>query len=313
MFVLLTVLFFRRGYDCIQVNTLPDPLVFVTIIPWLFGVKVLLDMHEPAPELFLTVYGPAKYNLVYRLLVLMEKVSIKYASQVLTVNETLRQRLIERGASGHKIHVVRNVPDEVFSANVSGHEYGKHPVILTHGTILKRYGQEVLIRAVALLRDIGKNFQLFIVGDGENAKEVRSLTERLGCSDMVSFVGRVPFSKVGEYIEKADIGVVPLLDSAFSELCQPNKLFEYAACKKPVIVSRLRAVEETFDDSCVMFFEPGDHKDLARCIVELYENQEKRHELAENAYRQYEKIRWRETKNIYLKVIHDLVAKKKKE
>ena len=61
-----------------------------------------------------------------------------------------------------------------------------------------------------------------------------------------------------------------------------------------------------------MFFEPGNHEDLARCIVELYHNPEKRNELAENAYRHYEKIRWKETKKIYLKVIENLNGKKEK-
>ncbi len=42
MFVLVTVLFFRRDYKFIQVNTLPDALVFVTIIPRFFGTKSLL-------------------------------------------------------------------------------------------------------------------------------------------------------------------------------------------------------------------------------------------------------------------------------
>lgn len=311
MLVMVTALHFRRSYDCIQVNTLPDPLVFVTIIPRLLGARVLLDMHEPTPELFITKYGENNSRLILKLIVFMEQLSIKYADAVLTVNEILRQRFIERGAHGHKIRVVRNVPDEGFSTNILGQSLTRGLTLLTHGTILEIYGQEVIVRALSLLRDKVDELQLFIVGDGENAQQVYSLIEELGCSDIVTFTGRVPFSRIGEFINAADIGVVPLLRSPWSELCQPNKMFEYIACRKPVIVSRLKAIEESFDDSCVMFFEPGNHEDLARSIFELYNDPQKRRALADNAYRRYEKMRWRETKRTYLKVIEDLTDETK--
>jgi glycosyltransferase involved in cell wall biosynthesis len=266
-------------------------------------------MHEPSPELFVTKYGPGRYCLVYRLVVLMERLSIKYADQVLTVNEALRERFIARGAHRQKIHVVRNVPDEKFIANMTAQSFGKRFTLLTHGTIVERYGQEVIIRALSLLREKIDDLHLLIVGDGEDTKKVRSLADKLGCSDIVTFIGRVPFPQIGEFISRANIGVVPLLRSPFSELCQPNKMFEYVAYRKAVIASRLRAIEESFDDSCVMFFEPGNHEDLARCIVELYHNPERQHELAENAYRRYQSMRWSLTKEVYLEVVKDLVGK----
>ncbi len=307
MFFLVTGLFFHRHYKCIQVNTLPDPLVFLTIFPRMLGTKVLLDMHEPTPELFITKYGEGKFRFIYKMIVLMEQASIRYANQVLTVNEALRKKFIERGANGQKIHVVRNVPDEAFHMNKTERGSDRGFELITHGTIVERYGQGVIIRALPILRDKIGELHLSIVGDGENTEQVRSLVNELGCSDMVTFTGRVPFSRIGEYISAANVGIVPLLQSPFSDLCQPNKLFEYIAYKKPVVVSHLEAIEESFDDSCVMFFEPGDHEDLARCVIELYANPGKQHELVENAYERYEEIRWGKTKEIYLKVIENLM------
>ena len=116
------------------------------------------------------------------------------------------------------------------------------------------------------------------------------------------------FSYLLQRLREADVGIIAMNRSPYSELVDTNKMYEYMALRKPVIISRLSAVEENFDDSCVMFFEPGNHEDLARCIVELYHDTQKRRTLAENAYRRYEKMRWRESKKIYLKVIEDLVA-----
>lgn len=310
MTAMTTVLFFRHRYQCIQVNTLPDFLVFATMIPRIFGAKVLLDMQEPAPELFVTKYGSNKYRALVRLITILEQVSLKYSNAALTVNESLRKRFIERGAAGHKVHIVRNVPDEKFCPSVSSQTHRDGLTLMTHGLIAKRYGQEIIIQALPIIRDKIEKLQLFIAGYGPDEKNLRELTKELGCSDIVTFTGLLSFSQIRELIAAADIGIVPLLRSPFSELCQPNKLFEYVACKKPVISSRLGAIEESFDDSCVMFFEPGNHEDLARCIMELYQDPTRQRYLAENAYRRFEPICWKETKKTYLKVVNNLTGKR---
>ena len=67
MTAMLTLLFFCRRYACIQVNTMPDFLVFITFIPRLFGAKILLDMHEPIPEVWMTKFGESKFSLLLKL------------------------------------------------------------------------------------------------------------------------------------------------------------------------------------------------------------------------------------------------------
>jgi glycosyltransferase involved in cell wall biosynthesis len=86
-------------------------------------------------------------------------------------------------------------------------------------------------------------------------------------------------------------------------------MYEFMAIGKPVIVSRLRTVEENFDDSCVMFFEPGNSDDLARCILELRRNARRREELVSNAYRRYQKMRWSVTKNTYRRIVEGMAVR----
>jgi spore maturation protein CgeB len=98
------------------------------------------------------------------------------------------------------------------------------------------------------------------------------------------------------------------MSSPWADLCQPNKLFEYIAMKKPVIVSRLRAIESILDETCVMYFEPGDPEDLARSVLEIYNHPDKGRKLAENAYNRYERIKWQKTKKLYLDIVEGLHA-----
>jgi len=307
--VVVTILHFWRRYDLFQVNTMPDALVFTTSIPRLLGAKVLLDMHEPIPELWITKYGEKRLSALLKLLILIEQRAIKYADRVITVNERVRKRFIERGANGQKIDVIRNVPEEIFFKNTNSYKLQKEFTLITHGTIVERYGHEVIIRALPLLRNEISNLKVYIVGDGDCKNKIINLSKQLGCSDLISFSGYVPLAQVSQYILRSDVGLVSLLMNPFSDLCQPNKLFEYVALRKPVIASRLKAIEESFDDSCVLFFEPGNPEDLARCILELYSNPNKGKTLAENAYRRYESVKWEKTKNVYLKIIEGLFRK----
>jgi len=53
----LNILYFEKKYRIIHIHTLPDFLVFVALIPKLFGAKVILDMHDPMPELYAAKFG----------------------------------------------------------------------------------------------------------------------------------------------------------------------------------------------------------------------------------------------------------------
>src|SRR5213593_723692 len=102
---------FRR-YAVVQVNSIPDSLVFVSLVPRLLGARVLLDLHECMPEFFALKYKlPAQHTLV-RALGLCEQVSIRFADAAITCTEQMRERFAERGARKEKIGVILNSFDD---------------------------------------------------------------------------------------------------------------------------------------------------------------------------------------------------------
>ena len=108
-------------------------------------------------------------------------------------------------------------------------------------------------------------------------------------------------------LQSADAGVIAMRRSPYSELIDTNKMYEYIALRKPVIITRLKPVARQFNESCVKLFEPGDVEDLARCILELYLDPQRGRELAENAYKRFEQLCWGHEKKKYVQVVHDLV------
>ncbi len=304
--------YLRCRYKVIHVSTMPDFLVFTSFIPRLFGARVLLDLHEPTPELWLTKFGGRK-DFFYWLQVKLEQWSIAYAHRCITVTETLRQRFGLRGADISKIAVVSNVcNNEIFSPGDSDNSprptnSGRF-VLITHGLIDERMGHDLVIGAVLKLRNEIPGIHFEIPGRGEYEPALKQLVQDKGCGDQVTFLGFLPFSELLNKLRQADVGVVAMQRNPYSELIDTNKMYEYISMRKPVIVSRLQGVVANFDESCVKLFEPGNVDELADCIRDLYQHQEQIPVLVENAYSRMQATNsWEKTKEVLLDVVHELI------
>ena len=104
-------LFRRERYDIIYVHTMPDLLVLVGLIPKLFGARIVLNIHDMMPELYMSKFGISEKHWLIRLLVLQEQYSIRLADEVICVHHPHRDVLCSRGTPPEKITVLPNVPD----------------------------------------------------------------------------------------------------------------------------------------------------------------------------------------------------------
>src|SRR5262249_21545284 len=101
-----------KRYDLVHVHNMPDVLVFSALVPKLKGSQVILDLHDPMPELMMTIFGLQETSLAVRILKSFEKASMAFADQVLTVNLACKKIFASRGCEPEKIQVVMNTPDE---------------------------------------------------------------------------------------------------------------------------------------------------------------------------------------------------------
>jgi glycosyltransferase involved in cell wall biosynthesis len=309
--VLAGLLFVRRRHAVVQVNSLPDWLVFAAVIPKLFGARVVLDLHECMPEYFATKYKlPLGHRLV-RTLMFLEQASIRFADFVITCTDQMRERFVERGAPPDKIGVVLNACDEDrFDPN------GYQPLVgnsdrfelICHGTIDENYGLDIAVRAVGLLRDRIPGIHLGIYGDGTHRSSVEALSKELDLEDRVTFSrGWLKQEELLRRIAEADAGVVAIRRDAFRDLTHCNKMYDLVAMKRPVIISRTRAVEAYFGDQCFQMFESGNEVDLARAIFELYADPDLRERLVRRASEVGEPYRWAHQRTHYVGMLERLV------
>src|SRR6185369_11328565 len=145
-------LFSKKRYDIIHVHTMPDFLVFAALIPKLFGAKVILDVHDLMPELYICKFGKAD-GLIVRFITWIEKRSIAFAHRAIAVSIPHRNALVEHGNPLEKFSVIMNVPDpRIFSEGcTSQREANGRFRLIYHGTVARRHGLEIALRAVALV------------------------------------------------------------------------------------------------------------------------------------------------------------------
>jgi glycosyltransferase involved in cell wall biosynthesis len=298
----LTWLSLKRRYRVVEVVSMPEILIFSTLLPKLLGAKIVMNVFDHTPETYAKIYKLAPDNIAIRLMRGVSKLCLRLSDHVITAEQIGQEIALSRGIPNSKVSVVLNVPDEsVFHYPSTSSKKVDGFCLITHGSLTKHYGVQTLIKAVPLLRDSIPDLKVMIVGDGEYRSQLEEMVQSLDVGRHVVFTGLVPFEEVPSLISNADIGVV----SALIPLL-PNKLFEYLALGKPVVVAANSAVRVLFDDNSVKFYQPENEQDLAQCILELYRNPEIMANLTARGSAIYDRYRWSNMKLRYLEVFDEL-------
>jgi glycosyltransferase involved in cell wall biosynthesis len=295
-----------RRYAVVQVNTMPDFLVFCTLPAMLLGAKVIAFMKEPSPELAETLFTSSLVPRVYRLI---ERLVLRYADLVFTVTEDLKEAYVARGADARKIRVVLNGPDPRHW-DVPDLPSTTAPMFtaVCHGSIEDRYGHDVIVRAVHLVRDRLPDLRVRIPGDGTNVGEVERLISTLGVGDQVELLGWLDQSDLVKELCQADVGLVSQRSSPYSNLVHTIKMYDFLMLGKPVVASRLRSTARYFDDTTLRYYKADDPADLANALLELHDCPAQRRSYAEVGVRRYEQLGWATQRKIFVDGYHDLLG-----
>jgi glycosyltransferase involved in cell wall biosynthesis len=301
-----------RRYDLVHVNNMPDFLVLAAWLPRLLGRPVIHDVHDLMPELYDEKFARRKSGFIRRVLLLQERIAGNFASAVLTVEDRLKDILAERGIPRERITVLMNLPDDRFFAprpRPPSHEGSPRFVLVYHGTLARRLGLDVAIRAIQRARREIPGIELRIIGAGEELDSLRELAAELGLSGAVSFSGGfVPIEQIPALIHDADVGIVPLRISSGTDIMLPTKLLEYVCVGIPCIVPRTVTISRYFTDEMVEFFEAESDESLAQAILALYRDPARRAQIAAAATAGFGSIyRWNRHKLIYTSLVARLL------
>ena len=267
-----------KRYDLVHVHNMPDFLAFSALIPKLFGARVILDLHDPMPELMRSMYQLPLNHWLVRTLVWLERRSIAFADLVLTPNTAFRDLFVSRGCRPDKIKIVMNSPQtDLFDPTrfrceaATRSERNGSFKLMFHGLIAERHGLDTAIYAVARLRKeiCGLEFHIY-GGKTTYMDQMTELVRELSLQETVFYHGSKSQSEIAKALATVDLGIIPNRRNPFTELNMPTRIFENLAMERPVIAPNTKGIRDYFNEKQIVFFEPGNVESLARAIQWVY-------------------------------------------
>ena len=304
-----------RRYDLIYVHNMPDILVLSAMFPKMLGTKVVLDLHDPMPELMMTIFNLEGASRSVRIIRKLETWSIARANSILTVNLAMKNLISSRSCRPEKIGVVMNSPDtRIFPlcspAPESGlaRQKGKKFVIMYHGSIVERNGLDVAVEAVARVRESIPDLELRIFGPSTPFLErVMQDVQSRNLDGCIRYLGPRSLEGLVPEIKSCDVGVIPNQRNTFTDINTPTRIFEYLAMGKPVIAPSTQGILDYFDPKSLLFFEPGNADDLASQITYAYSHPGEMLETAERGQQVYREHQWERERETLLGRLSDTI------
>lgn len=304
-----------RRYDLVYVHNMPDILVVTALIPKAFGAKVIIDLHDPMPELMMTIFGAHAGSRSVRLLRRLEKWSLKRANLVLTVNIACKRIFASRSCGAEKIDVVMNSPDErIFpfcapASHVSTKSRDERFVIMYHGSIVERNGLDLAVDALARVRESFPAAELRIYGSPTSfAERVLETARGKGLGHAVHYLGRTRLEDIAQAVKSCDVGIIPNQRNPFTEINTPVRIFEYLALGKPAAAPRTPGIQDYFDKESLLFFEPGNAEDLAQQIMRAFARPYEVAEIVRRGQQVYQAHTWKQERDTLLGRVTELLS-----
>ncbi len=303
----------RNRYDVVHVHNMPDFLVFAALIPKLRGARIILDLHDPMPELMESIYrlGTADWKVGF--LRRVERWSIAFSNLALTPNLTFRNLFVSRSCRTEKMQIVMNSPqEELFDPDLFGPEPEAASAtdefrVMHHGSIVHRHGVDLLVEAIARLKPQIPTIHLDIYGAATPFLDtVLERAASLGIADIVHYHGPKSQAEIAAAIRTCQVGVVPNRRSTFTETNFPTRLFEYLAMHRPVIAPSTQGIRDYFSDEHMFYFEPDNVANLADRILWVKEHPNESAAIVQKGTEIYRHHLWSQEKARFLNLVAGL-------
>ena len=218
-----------------------------------------------------------------KLLLLRKRFVYRFATHVVPVSMAAREDLqMEYRVPRAKCRVFYNTlpkPDEATQS------LRTQPLarLICVGRLIRCKGQDVLIEAIASLKNALHGTTIEFIGDGPLRIEYTQLAKRLGVGDQVCFTGSLPHSEVVARMASSLMTLVP----SRSDNC-PLVVIESLAVGTPIVASAVGGIVELFDDGEEgVLIPPDDPAELADQIKSLLMNPDLREAMSAKARQRF--------------------------
>jgi len=233
----------------LSTNILPSFAANFSRTPIVFDY---LDHLEESASIYYP--GSALGEIVKYVVSFITKFNLRHARSVITVTKELREYLLGVGVkdiavipNGVDTSVLRPLPMSEAKSSL-----GLEGTVLGYvGSLEHWVDLETVIEALPRL-----DATLLVVGPGlftDYGGGIKRMAEDLGVAERVVYTGAVPYNELSRYISAMDIGLNPLKMMKKNEYAAGGKVFNYLACGRPVLSSRMISLEKLLGDEIYYF------------------------------------------------------------
>lgn len=237
----LRVALFSRRPDVVLCMTDPPVIGDVAlVVARRFHRPLVVVSQDVFPEIAVELKR-LENRMVIDLMRILIAWYLRGAECVVAIGETMRRRLIEKGAPAARIVVIPNwvdtraiVPAPRDNAWARENDLVDRFVVMHSGNVGHPQNLDALIRAATFLRDLD-DLAVVIVGGGARRGELQELADLLE-TDAVRFLGYQPRETLSQSLSSANLHYVGLA-RGLSGYVVPSRLYGILAAGRPVLAA----------------------------------------------------------------------------
>lgn len=263
-----------------HINALPALLAARRLgLPFVYEMRGLWELSRVSRQ------PSFLHSHQYQLGLALEALVAQHADHVLVISEQLRQYVHHHfGVPLARMSLLPNCVDPQRFAPTPAPPVTTPLTVGYAGSLLGYEGLDVLLTAVATLRQQGLPCRLQLAGDGEARAALQSQAAQLGLGDGVQFLGKLSPEAARQTLTKAAVVCIPRKPYEVCKIVPPIKLVEALAAGKPVVLPDLPVFrDELGPEPAGLFFRPGDAADLACVLHTALTQPQAMHEMGQRA------------------------------
>jgi len=238
-----------------------------------YRVPFVMEVRDLWPQTIIDMGELSAHHPIIRALQALERFLYHRAEKIITLLAQADKYITACGIPQEKIVWIPNGVDlsrfEGLAPYVASEDGLKVIYLGAHG---KANALDIIIQAAKILQDQGYcEIRFILVGDGPEKPRLMALAEELGLRN-VEFRKPVPKDEVVKVLHFADVTVFVLRDlPLYNYGISLNKLFDYLAASRPLILAGKPANNPVNEARCGLTVPPQDPEALAEAIIQLYQ------------------------------------------
>ncbi len=258
-----------------------SPPIFQSFTAWLVSrlkrVPFLLEIRDLWPAFAIAV-GVLKNKVLISLSLWLERFLYHHANRIIVNSPGFIKHVQLKG--GQNIILISNGSDTAAFTPANTIQIRKELgwtdkfILLYAGAHGMSNDLPVVMQAAKLIEKYA-DIRIIFIGDGKEKNNLIAMAESLRLSN-VEFLNPVPKNKISEYLQSSDVCIAILKPIELYKTTYPNKVFDYMAAGKPIILAIDGVIREVVESAnCGIYCEPGNPHAIAHAILEMYSNRKR--------------------------------------